>query len=98
MRSHTIKLWECVIEGRLRVEIRILENQFGFMLGKLTAKAIHLMRRLMKLYRDRQNYLHMVFINLGKMYDKVPREVLSRCLERRAVAVAYEFLRICTLE
>lgn len=41
---HTMKLWERVIEGTLREDIRILENQFGFMPGRLTTESIHLMK------------------------------------------------------
>ena len=47
-----MKLWERVIEGRLRKEISISENQFGFMPGRSTTEAIHLIRRLIKMYRD----------------------------------------------
>jgi len=35
--SHTMKLWERVIEGRLRTNIEISENQFGFRLGRLAS-------------------------------------------------------------
>ena len=36
LMSHTIKFWERVIEHRLRHEITILTNQFGFMPGRTT--------------------------------------------------------------
>nr|GEX30209.1 hypothetical protein [Tanacetum cinerariifolium] len=51
--SHTMKLWESVIERRLRRESRVSENQFGFMLGRFATEAIHLLRSLMEKYRER---------------------------------------------
>ena len=87
--SYTMKLWERVIEDRLRKEIPISKNQFGFMPGRSRTEAIHLIRRLMEVYRDRKKDLHMAFIDLEKAYDRVPREVLRECLEKRSDSGVY---------
>ena len=87
--SHTMKIWERVVERRLRKEVAISTNQFGFMPGRSTIEAIHLIRRTIELYRDRQKDLHMVFIDLEKAYDRVPREVLWRCLQAKGLSETY---------
>ena len=72
--SHTMKLWEKVIEHRLRLETSTFERQFGFMLGRSTMEAIYLLKGIME--KNRRRDLHMVFINLEKAYHQVSRDVL----------------------
>ncbi|KAH1266713.1 LINE-1 retrotransposable element ORF2 protein [Glycine max] len=89
LMSHTMKLWERVIERRLRKETQVTENQFGFMPGRSTMEAIYLLRRVMEQYRMNQQDLHLIFIDLEKAYDRVPREILWKALEKKGVRVAY---------
>lgn len=55
LMCHKMKLWERVIDARLRRLINISKNQFGFMPGRSTTEAIHLLQQLMKSYRERGN-------------------------------------------
>ena len=40
LMSHMMKLWERVIEHRLRRVTSVTQNQFGFILGRSTIEAI----------------------------------------------------------
>lgn len=47
-----------------------------FMLDISIIEPLFLLRRLMKLYKERKKDLHMVFIDLQKLCDRVSRDVL----------------------
>ncbi|KAK3541849.1 hypothetical protein QTP86_008058 [Hemibagrus guttatus] len=50
LMSHTMKLWERVVEARLRKVVEICEQQYGFMPRKSTTDAIFALRILMEKY------------------------------------------------
>ncbi|KAK3540824.1 hypothetical protein QTP86_002367 [Hemibagrus guttatus] len=89
LMSHTMKLWERVVEARLRKLVEICEQQYGFMPRKSTTDAIFALRNLMEKYRDGQRELHCMFVDLEKAYDRVSREELWYCMRKSGVAEKY---------
>ena len=89
LMSHTIKLWKRVIEARIKKDVTIAEEQFGFMPGRSTAVAVFCLRMLLKKWTERQRAMHFAFIDLEKAYDRVPREELWECLRLAETSECY---------
>ena len=87
--SHTSKIWERIIDIRLREETTIGDEQFGFMPGRVTTDAIFAVRQLMGKHWGKQKGLHMVFIELEKAHDRVPRQEVWRCMRETGVPEKY---------
>ena len=72
---HSMKLfYDRVHDNRLRNIVSICEEQCGLVKGKSTTDAIFALRQLQERYREAQQDLHCVFVDLEKAHDRVPRE------------------------
>ena len=87
--SHTMKLWERVIEAMIRKEVTIAEQQFRLMPGRSTTDTIFCLRMLLKKWTEGQKAVHCAFIDLKKAYDRVPREELWECLQFAETSECY---------
>ena len=89
LMSHAMKVWERIIEARLRDRGEISKQQYGFIPGKGTTDAMFALRMLMEKYREGQRELHYVFVNLEEAYDRVPWEELWYCMRKSGIVEKY---------
>ena len=80
-----MKVIDRIFERRLRKVVRLDEMQMGFMPGRGTTNAIFIMRELLEKYEMAGRDLYMVFGDLKKAFDRVPREVIWWSLRRKGV-------------
>lgn len=78
-----MKLWERVIEARLRREVTINEQQHGIMLRKSTTDAVH------ALLVEKIRRSGTVSVDLKRADGSVPREDLWYCMMKSGVAEKY---------
>jgi hypothetical protein len=87
--AHTMKLFERILDSRLRKECSVSQNQFGFVPNSSTTDAIFALRILMEKHREKQVPLHMVFLDMEKAFDRVPRDVIWWALRKKKVPEIY---------
>ena len=83
--EHGMKVVECVFEKRLRKMVEIREEQYGFVAGKGTIDAIFILRQLQEKYLENDKELYLVFVDLEKAFDRVPRVLIESSLRRKGV-------------
>ena len=59
------------------------------MLERSIIEAIFLIRQVMERFKEQKKDLHLVFIDLEKAYDKIPRNVMWWSLDKHKVPSKY---------
>ena len=83
--EHAMKVYERIIEQRIRDEVQIDPMQFGFMPGKGTTDGIFLLRQLQEKVLSKNSKLFLGFVDLEKAFDRVPRKVVEWALRKEGV-------------
>ena len=80
--NHAAKLYERILEKRARaiIEPQLGEWQHGFRKNRGTSDMIFSIRQLMEKAWEYNEKLYMIFIDLHKAFDSVPRKRLWNCL------------------
>ena len=86
LMSHTMKLWERIIETRIREIVELGNIQFPFRNGMSTTEPIFALRILQEEYKERKKDIQlyiMVCVDLEKAYVRVPRDLIRWALRKR---------------
>lgn len=83
--EHGMKVYEKILEGRLRKSIVIDNCQMGFCPGRSTTEAIFIIRQLQEKYCQKKKKLYHIFVDLEKAFDRVPRTMIEWALRKQRV-------------
>ncbi|RWR99635.1 hypothetical protein B4U79_01873, partial [Dinothrombium tinctorium] len=86
---HAVKIFERVINARIRDIATITRNQCGFVQGCSTIDAIHAARLLLEKHREKNIPVHTAFLDLEKAFDKVPHDLIWHSLRTHGVPEVY---------
>ena len=74
--DQVMKVFERVIERRVRDRVSLDDMQFGFRPGRGTTDAIFIVRQVQEKFLEKGKDLWIAFVDLEKAFDRVPRELL----------------------
>ena len=86
----TMKIFERIIDSRLREIVDLRRGQCGFRKGCGTTDAIFALRDLLEKHRRlKDKPLHLCFLDLEKAFDRVPHALIWHCLRGHGVPEEY---------
>ena len=85
LTEQVMKIRKRIVDGLIRQLVSIDDSQFGFILGRGTTDAIFVVRQLQEKYLAANKRLYMAFVDLEKVFDRVPRKVIWWALRKFGV-------------
>ena len=64
---------ERVVDSIVRTQVKNDDMCFGLQLGKVTADGVFTLHQMHRKYVAKHRSLHVVFVNLEKAFDRVPK-------------------------
>ena len=83
--DQVMKLFERVIERKMRNLVSLDDIQFGFRLGRGTTDAIFIVRQIQEKYLTQKRDIWIAFVDLEKAFDRVSRDVSWWALRQSGV-------------
>ncbi|KIH65386.1 hypothetical protein ANCDUO_04295 [Ancylostoma duodenale] len=73
--SHTMEIYEHLVDKWLREIVEFPEDQFGFVPERSMIDPIFIVRQIMERreYREKGKQIHIAFLDLEKAHDRLPR-------------------------
>lgn len=84
-----MKIFERILDARLRQIATITANQCGFVKGSGTTDAIHAARLLVEKHRETKSTVHMAFLDPEKAFDRVLHDLIWHALHSHGAPEAY---------
>ena len=78
--SQVLKVFERVLNARIRIEGDFGEEQQGFRKGRGTADGMYVLRQMVEKILDAHGSMAVGFVDLAKAFDTVPREMVMATL------------------
>ena len=83
--SRTMKILERIIDQRLITIVELGNIQFGFRRARSTMEPVFALKNIQEKYKEKQKDLHMIFVDVEKANDRVPRDLIWLAKRKRAI-------------